>query len=265
MKFLHSHRLFIALISIILVLLLSFAYLFFPINSKLSDLSSAEYYIAHGGGEIDGYTYTNSLEAVLLSIKKGYKYIELDFQLTSDNHLVCMHSMEDFKRMTNTADNIDIKIQDFKKLSIYGKYTPITAEEVVSIIRKYGITLVTDKISDPMILDHYFSKVRKQVMVEAFSLEDYQKLKKLGYTPMLSIRSKKLIQDYLSQCIKNKGSIEYISTAAYYDAIPRLRFIKRLFGVKIMIYVPRSPQYFKTHLGHEIDKIYIDDKDIMMH
>ena len=258
-------RLVIVLTSIILVLMLTFAYLYWPISTKLPNLSSANYYIAHGGGAIDGYTYTNSLEAVLLSIKKGYKYIELDLQLTADDHLVCMHSMEDFKRMTNTADSIDITIQVFKKLSIYGRYTPITAEDVAMIIKKYGIILVTDKISDPKILNQYFYKVRKQVMVEAFSLDDYQKLKTLGYTPMLSIKSKKLVRDYLIQCLKNKGPIDYISTAVYYDAIPRLRFIKKLFDTKILVYVPYSPQSFKSYLGNEIDMIYIDDKNIMTH
>lgn len=258
-------RLVIVLTTISLVLIVSLAYLYWPINTKLSNLSSADYYIAHGGGSIDGYTYTNSLEAVLLSIKKGYKYIELDLQLTSDNHLVCMHSMEDFRKMTNIADSININVHNFKRLSIYGKYTPITAEDAAMIIKKYGITLVTDKISDPKILNHYFYMVRKQVMVEAFSLDDYQKLKALGYTPMLSIKSKRLIRDYLFQSLKNKCPIDYISTAVYDDAVPRLRFIKKLFDAKILIYAPHSPQSFKSYLGNEIDMIYIDDKNIMVH
>lgn len=265
MKHYNFYRLIIALISIALVITIFITYLYWPINSGVSNLSSTDYYIAHGGGEIDGHIYTNSREAVLLSIKKGYKYIELDFQLTSDNHLVCMHSIEDFKKMTNAADSIDLNIQNFKKLNIYDKYTPITAEELALIIKKYNIILVTDKISDPKILNQYFSKIRKQVMVEAFSLEDYQELKKLGYTPMLSINSKGIIRNYIKQCFKNKGLINYITTSASYDVIPRFRFIKKLFGVKIIAYVPHSPLSFKSYLGNEIDMIYIDDKNIMIH
>lgn len=42
--------------------------------------------IAHAGGEIDGHIYTNSLEPVQQSIKRGYKFIELDLALTSDQY-----------------------------------------------------------------------------------------------------------------------------------------------------------------------------------
>ena len=50
--------------------------------------------IAHAGGAIDGHVYTNSKEAVLNSINNGSKYIELDFSLTSDSELVCVHRWE---------------------------------------------------------------------------------------------------------------------------------------------------------------------------
>lgn len=47
----------------------------------------AQDYVAHGGGAIDGYTVTNSLEAVENALSKGVKYIELDLQQTSDGKL----------------------------------------------------------------------------------------------------------------------------------------------------------------------------------
>ena len=34
--------------------------------------------IAHAGGEIDGYVYTNSLEALQQAASRGYRFIELD-------------------------------------------------------------------------------------------------------------------------------------------------------------------------------------------
>lgn len=232
---------------------------------KKTDLSSTDYYIAHAGGIIDGHTYTNSLEAVLLSIQKGYKYIELDLQLTTDSQLVCMHSIEDYRKMTNTPDSIDISFRIFKKNKIYGRYTPLSAKELSSIIMKYNITLVTDKISDPVILDRNFSKVRNHVIVEAFSLHDYQELKKLGYRPMLNIRSEGIKRNYIKICIENNCLINCISTSATNDDIMNYRILKKIFGVKIITYSPKDPILLKNNIGREIDMIYIDDKDIMRH
>ena len=65
--------------------------------------------IAHAGGEIDGYVYTNSLEALQQAASRGYKFIELDLLLTSDSVLVAAHSWEDFTLVleTGTGDVLD--------------------------------------------------------------------------------------------------------------------------------------------------------------
>ena len=221
---------------------------------------STSHLIAHAGGMIDGHRYTNSREAVLQSIAKGYRYIELDLQLTTDSQLVCMHSMDDFRRMTATPDSIDIDAAYFRKQKIHGRLTPLTAADVVDIIKQYGITLVTDKISDPLILDKAFAEVRQNVMVEAFSLDDYRRLNELGYTPMLSLYHSGLRKTYIKECLKNRGVIERITTSVHADDIPNYRFLKRFFGTKITVYSSTPPEQFKDYVGREIDMIYVDDK-----
>ena len=265
MKRPHYFSIIIVFTAVIFFLILFTLYIICPMYYKKIDLSSTDYYIAHAGGMIDGHTYTNSLEAVLLSIQKGYKYIELDLQLTTDSQLVCMHSIEDYRKMTNTPDSIDISFRNFIKNKIYGRYTPLSAKEIALIIMKYNITLVTDKISDPIILERYFSKVRNHVIVEAFSLHDYQELKKLGYCPMLNIRSEGIKRNYIKKCIENNCLIDCISTSATNDDIMNYRILKKLFGVKIITYSPQDPLLLKNHIGREIDLIYIDDKDILKH
>lgn len=234
-------------------------YYLWPLGLKKGDYS--DNIIAHGGGIIDGFTYTNSLEAVMSSIKKGYKYIELDLQFTADSQLVCMHSVEDFRKMTNTPDTVDITYQYFKSQKLYKKYTPISANDAATIFQKNNITLVTDKISSPEILEKYFSNIKHNVMVEAFSLKDYQGLKKLGYMPMLGINSNGIKRLYILQCIKNKAIIDRITTTANKKDIKNYRFLKKMFGVKITIFTRLHPSTFKENLGHEIDYIYIDDKN----
>ncbi len=50
--------------------------------------------IAHGGGAIYGYRLTNSLEALDSAYASGFRFIELDFQRTSDREIVMIHDWE---------------------------------------------------------------------------------------------------------------------------------------------------------------------------
>lgn len=93
------------------------AILFLPIPS-LKRTNMQEYFIAHAGGEIDGFSYTNSVEAVINSINNEFKYIELDISLTTDSQLVCMHSPSEFIEMTNLPDSIMLTADVFNRQTI---------------------------------------------------------------------------------------------------------------------------------------------------
>lgn len=217
-----------------------------------------DHLIAHGGGAINNKPYTNSREAILSSINNGFKYIELDFQYTSDSQLVCMHSHEEFRRMTNSPDSINLTYQYFKLQKIDGKLTPVTAEDVVTIQKKTHFTLVTDKISDPTTINKYFSTIKEHVMVEAFSLDDYKMLTELGYTPMLSMSSINLVRQYLSFCIHYRGLIRWIIVDVDpSDSLWPILILKKIFGIKVAVYSP-SPSKLLKHIGKEIDLLYID-------
>ena len=53
--------------------------------------------IAHAGGAVYGYRFTNSLEALDRAYAAGFRFIELDFQRTSDGAIVLIH---DWKSMS---------------------------------------------------------------------------------------------------------------------------------------------------------------------
>ena len=50
--------------------------------------------IAHAGGAVYGYRLTNSLEALDKAWEEGFRFIELDFERTSDGELVLIHDWE---------------------------------------------------------------------------------------------------------------------------------------------------------------------------
>jgi len=48
-------------------------------------------FIAHAGGALNGLPYTNSLQALDQHYAAGFRLFELDFEWTSDGHLVLVH------------------------------------------------------------------------------------------------------------------------------------------------------------------------------
>ena len=141
-------------------------------------------YIAHAGGIIEGYPYTNSKEAVEHAIACGINYIELDLNLTSDSMLVAVHDWNEFYHMATITPPLSKNIdkQTFIKSKIYDKFTPLTADGIVDILKEHPeLTLVTDKISDPRIIHPYFKDFTHRVVVECFSDSDYYTLSQLGY------------------------------------------------------------------------------------
>ena len=142
--------------------------------------------IAHAGGTIDGHTYTNSKEALLKSISEGFQYIELDLYGTTDGPIVCLHELENFHEMTG-LNIYKFDSKTFKSVNFYNMYTPLTLKEAIEIWETHPFIFVTDKISDPNILNQYFIHHRDHVMVETPNANYYKRLQKDGYITMLSL------------------------------------------------------------------------------
>ena len=88
--------------------------------------------IYHGGGGIDGCDYTNSKEALEQTLAAGHRYVEIDFLYTSDAHLVCAHywsSLYNDEKIPN--------LEEFQSLKIFGKYTSMTAEQLIAYMKEY--------------------------------------------------------------------------------------------------------------------------------
>lgn len=131
-------------------------------------------YIAHAGGEIEGLRYTNCLEAVQNSLAHGINHIELDLCMTSDGYLVAAHDWRHFHQISgHSGDSLALSYEEFCTRKIYEKYTPITCFMIDSLMATNPqLHLVTDKISDPDILQKFVDPYRSRVIVECFSVKD---------------------------------------------------------------------------------------------
>lgn len=100
--------------------------------------------MAHALGGYEGNIYNNTEEALVNSIRNGYKFVEVDMTLTADNKLVCSHGWD---KATCEATGIKYTgkaptYNEFMNWKIQGKYKTIDAKTVIDYMRKYPDLLV---------------------------------------------------------------------------------------------------------------------------
>lgn len=138
------------------------------------DASSSDFWIAHGGG-LGNFLYTNSREAVLDSLQRGYKYIELDILVTTDGHLVGGHDWPLVRELAGLADVRDCPLGRDELLACRSswKYTLLFAEDICRLMEENPkMVLVTDKIQDFDLLVREIPYTDRMV-VEAFDSISY--------------------------------------------------------------------------------------------
>lgn len=128
--------------------------------------------------------------------------------LTEDNELVAVHDWEGYNKMVGNHDLSHIPtLKEFRSKKILGRYTPLAYRDILCLLNKYPqMVLVTDKISEPGLINKYFGRYRNRVMVECFSMKDYDFFMDNGYLlsmyPMTNKR--KLYHNLLrSLCFKD--------------------------------------------------------------
>ncbi len=73
--------------------------------------------VAHAGGALGDFTYSNSYEALDSSLARGFKYFEIDFVFTRDGHLVCLHDWEvNFNKSFGFNTSSPLSLSEFQDL-----------------------------------------------------------------------------------------------------------------------------------------------------
>lgn len=107
--------------------------------------------IGHSFGAIDGNTYTGCLEAFEEKYNEGIRTFEVDFSRTSDGYIVLRHDWEIELQDFGMAGHV-ATLEEFKEKKILDKYTPLTLDDLLLIMKKYeDVWIVTDsKNQDPL-------------------------------------------------------------------------------------------------------------------
>jgi glycerophosphoryl diester phosphodiesterase len=236
----------------------------FEYDTKLLKLFDKNEYkfIAHAGGGIDELKYTNSLEALNLSIAKGYKLIELDLRETIDGHFVGVNTWLKYKKdnlfKEGDINNEPLYLNEFKKIKIFKKYTPLTINEINNVFSKYkDLILVIDKTNNFEKINKDFLFDKNRIIVEIFGKRNYFKSIKAGISnPMFSANS----EDY-DFILKN--NIKMI-TAHSADIINNSEIYKKLtnLGIKVFAYSSNNKKFIVDNLNNTISGVYTDFWDI---
>ena len=220
------------------------------------EYSDKNRYIAHAGGAIENYAYSNSLEALNVNWENGFKYFELDIHQTADDTYVAVHDWNEWKKTSGYQGELPPNLEDFKQYKIYRKFTPLDINDINKWFGSHEeAILVTDKIRNPTkFVNSFFHQDR--LMIEVFSLED---LNDLNMINIKSIANWDILLEnypgYESSIIKGiiDNDIKYIAVSRFrvYDSRKLFYNINKI-GIKIYVY----------HVNYEDGK---DEKYVICH
>lgn len=224
--------------------------------------TSSGAYIAHGGG-INDFTYTNSYEAVLDSIKKGFEFIELDLLETKDGDIIAGHDWKYFKRSIGKIDYSDdpLSIKDIYNAKINNKYSILTSKLICNIMKKYeNFILITDKINNFYLLKEKIPFLDR-IIVEVFSVGSYYDAINCGIKyPAYSVFNMKR----LKRAVRYKFPI-IIVDAKMLEHSESLNIIQKLHDSHITIFIYYNKfkkkddiNFLKRYLGKTFSKVYTD-------
>lgn len=218
-------------------------------------LSDANRFIAHAGGAIGGHLYTNSRDAFELAIDNGYRFIELDFIMTSDGHLVAAHDWGHWRKITGSAVQRPT-LEQFLATPIHGLYSAISFRQVAeAMAHNPRLVLVTDKTNHFDYLAANFPDPDR-LLVEVFSEADLVRARAAGLKHLMP--STLWEKDNFDSLIQTHG-VRFLASAtrglsARADLIKR----NRARGVCTFAFSSNERTFVEEHLTQHLFGIYTD-------
>lgn len=218
-------------------------------------LSNPARFIAHAGGAIQGYTYTDSADALHLAIANGFRLIEIDFIRTSDGHLVAAHDWKHWRKITGSARQ-QPTLEQFLRTPILGRFSPMSFEQVADIFAKNPrLVLVTDKTDDFEYLASSFPDPDR-LLVEVFKKEDLARGRQAGLRHLMP--STLWGRDDMATLIQKHGvrflAISTRQLATHAEAVKD--FLDR--GVCTYAFSTNQTTFVEAHLTKDLFGVYTD-------
>ncbi len=223
-------------------------------------------YVVHAGGQAGDDTETNSLEAVKNSFLNGYRYIEIDFNFTSDGKLVCVHDWDiDYFRMGKPVGKA-LSSEEFENAKILSKYTTLTAEELAQwVYQKPNTYIITDikenNIAGLQYLADNCGYVKDRIIPQIYNESEYDRVKSMGYSNIIYTLYKlnyndKTNTDEIVRFAKSHKLYAIVFSTEL--AVPNYVNALKSAGTKLMVHTVNSVSEAERMYSMGIDGIYSD-------
>ncbi|VAW44166.1 hypothetical protein MNBD_GAMMA02-1854 [hydrothermal vent metagenome] len=221
-------------------------------------------FIAHAGGAIDGYKYTNSLEALKHNYQQGFRLFELDIQQTADGHFVAVHDWPQWQKQTKFQGELPPTHEIFMQLPILQTYTALDVPAINAWFAQHeDAILVTDKVNLPAEFAAQFTD-NSRLMMELFTWNAVKAANKLSLLAVIPTG------DLLYKIPGNKLTylqslgIKYLATSRRWaDSNPNLLRQLNLADIKIFAFhigfdEGKDEQYVACHERSYFYGLYAD-------
>ena len=157
-------------------------------NFKATTLETLPKEIIHAGGAVDGVVGTNSLEALSESYGKGYRFLELDFVMSSDGVPVCLHDWSPIH--SSELGSTPISAEKFLQVKILDKYTSLTIDTLAEWMGEHtDAYIITDVKDDNIGALRAIAKTHPEIMPrlcpQIYQYNEYAPVRALGYSNII--------------------------------------------------------------------------------
>ena len=154
--------------------------------------------IVHAGGELWGvdsegtfrsFFGSNSLEGLENCVANGYNAIELDFNFTSDGHLVCIHDWS-AEYIDTIETGTPMSYDEFMSSKIFWNFTPLDIEAVGAFMGEhpevYIVTDIKERFSEAVdAISAALPELKDRIVVQIYEKDDYETASNAGFTNII--------------------------------------------------------------------------------
>ena len=145
--------------------------------------------VVHGGGAIDGYAGSNSLEAINAAYAAGNRTLELDFLLSSDGVPVCLHDWSAFYS-NDITDGVPMTRDAFRAVRIYERYTPLDLDTLAEWLTAHpDVHIITDVKDNNLGVLRTIARTHPELQArfipQIYAYEEYAPVRAMGYTNII--------------------------------------------------------------------------------
>ena len=209
--------------------------------------------ITHALGGLDGYTYLNSRESFINHYDKGCRFFEVDLSQTSDGVWVCRHNWKEPMGQWEGDKKKVLSAEEFLNTPIYGKYTPMSFEDLLKLLDEYPDAFVT--------IDSKQYSVRNYQR----TLEDYAQYREIAINAGLEHTLGQIIPELYNSAMYSGTTLVY-KFPAYLYSLWQEYYIEELhdiadFGQANQI---QAVSLYCEYWSEDVQKIF-DERDILVY